>query len=180
MVPVEFKDEHNDSDLTLLQASTARGCLNDSSSRECLEDRETIPLSYLQQVYFDCYLELRKDGNALPTSNYIVAKPLFDPLTGSSACQLFEADIKDEEGSHTLSAMPDLSLGLRVKARDFDSSYEVWSERLSVPFLPAFSIDATNVSLTSLQHSVPLTISGVQHVLQTIQVMLLLVPPQLP
>ncbi|XP_019850460.1 PREDICTED: nuclear pore membrane glycoprotein 210-like [Amphimedon queenslandica] len=171
LVPVEFKDEHNDSDFTLLQASTDKNCLSENQQvKDCVANERGSPgLLYLQQVSFDCILELRNEGNLLPTSNYIIARSYFDPLTGSSACQLLEAP-GDAESSKSLSLMSGLSLSLRVKARDFDSSYEVWSESVSVPFQPSFSLDVTNVTLTSLQHSLPLSISGTPQVLQSIQV----------
>ena len=174
LVPVEFKDEHNDSDFTLLQASTDKDCLSDNEQvKDCVtneEKRGSSPgLLYLQQVSFDCILELRNEGNPLPTSNYIIARSIFDPHAGSSACQLLEVP-GDAETSKSLSLMTGLSLNLRVKARDFDSSYEVWSESVSIPFQPAFSLDVTNVTLTSQQHSLPLSVSGTHHVLQSIQV----------
>lgn len=174
LVPVEFKDEHNDSDFTLLQASTDKDCLSSDNQqvKDCVandEERGTTGLLYLQQVSFDCILELRNEGNLLPTSSYIIARSYFDPFTGSSACQFLEAP-GDSESTKSLSLMAGLSLSLRIKARDFDSSYEVWSESVSIPFQPSFSLDVTNVTLTSLQHSLPLSVSGTQQVLQSIQV----------
>lgn len=122
----------------------------------------------------------RGGGGEIPVGNFISTRSIFDSLTGRSYCELYTplssspSFIDDNSGGDsttaTLSSMPHLSLKLQVKGKDFDSTYEVLSEWLSVPFLPAFSLDQTNVTLTSLKHSALITVTGLSNVLHSIQV----------
>ena len=66
--------------------------------------------------------------------------------------------------------MSRLSLTLKVKAKDFGGTYEVFSQSLDIPFLPAFSVDISSVLLTSHKPTVLLTALGLPKVLQSLQV----------
>jgi nuclear pore complex protein Nup210 len=159
-IPVEFKDEHNSSDFTLLQAAQGGNCIEDYN------DSMDGPV-YLQQVHFDCILQLTSSGISLPTSQFIAASPIFDKSTGMSYCVLDTAG--DDGVGRTLSTMEDLVLHLKVRASDFDENYEVWSAPLPIPFVPAFHSDASQVLLTSEQSTVKITLSGHRSVLESIQ-----------
>ena len=167
LIPVEFKDEHNNTDFTLLQASPNKACLEGIVKDNTLNALDDV--IYLQQVKFDCVLELQSFGNVLLTSKYVASNPLFDHVTGRSYCNLLP--VLDDDGARkTISTMDHLRLTLKVKAKDFDETYDVWSELLSIPFYPAFHCDIVNVSLTTYQHTSLLTISGLNTILNSLQV----------
>ena len=165
LIPVEFKDEQNNTDFTFLTASPNKACLNGLNFERQQVSDGTI---YLHQVDYECILDLQNAGNVLPVSKFIIAKPFFDWKTGQSFCELLPGTDSDALG--TLTTMSQLSLTLKVKAKDFDGTYEVFSQSLEVPFLPAFSIDISSVLLTSHKSTVLFTTLGLPKILQSLQV----------
>ncbi len=160
-IPLEFKDEHNDTDFTELLTSSNEDCLNDN--------RIVVDSSvFIQQVDFQCIVELSDGPNTLNSMKFIYAKSVFDPLDGKSYCELLPSD--DKEASVTLSTLQGLRLSLKVKAGDFKGTYHVWSKVLEVPFVPAFSVDTTSVLLSPTEPSIQVKVSGLLKVLNTIQV----------
>ena len=165
LIPVEFKDEQNNTDFTLLSASPNKACLNGHNFEGQQVSDDTV---YLQQVDYECILDLQNAGNVLPVSKFIIAKPFFDWTTGQSFCELLPGTDNDALG--TLTTMSQLSLTLKVKAKDFGGTYEVFSHFLDIPFLPAFSVDISSVLLTSHKPTVLFTALGLSKVLQSLQV----------
>ena len=156
-IPVQFKDEHNDTDFTDLVSSPNKDCIDDISN--------TV---FLQQVKFECVLELNNGPDVLNAVRYITSEPVFDSSSGKSYCRLFPS--KDMTAIASLATLNGLRLGLKVKAGDYQDTYSVWSAVLGVSFLPAFSVDMVSVTLSPTEHSVQVTASGLTKVLNSIQV----------
>ena len=164
LIPVEFKDEQNDTDFTELISSPNKACL---SGLDSVESSSTSNV-FLQQVKFSCELELMNGPSFLNADIFVLAEPVFNLLNGRSYCQLYPTD--DQEAVKVLSTMDRLRLILKVKASDFKEQYDVWSEGLEIPFSPAFSVDIGEVLLTPESPSVNIKVSGLPTVLNSIQV----------
>ena len=165
LIPVEFKDEQNNIDFTLLSASPNKACLNGLNFDSHQLSDGAI---YLQQVDYETILSLQNVGNVLPVSKFVIAKPFFDWTTGQSFCELLPGADSDALG--ILTTMSQLSLTLKVKPKDFDGTYKMFSHSLEGPFLPAFSIDISSVLLTSHKPTVLFTALGLPKVLASLQV----------
>lgn len=170
-IPIEFKHQNGAQDFTLLRMSPNKGCAETIEdeigiSEEYLKN-ENIPISdlYIQQVSFECTLELANAGSALTASNFIEAVPVFDPIMSSSHCVLYPA-----QNTQSLAVLDKLSLTLRVTARDFEYNYEVHSKALTIPFIPAFFVDKHEVLLKGPDSTADLIVSGISKQLQNIQV----------
>lgn len=125
---------------------------------------------FIQQVPFQCLLELNDNGHPLETEQFIFAEPHFDPKYGTSSCYLLPNNV--HQAVEFLSTKDKLMLSLKVKAFDSAGTYEVFSSPLTVPLLPAFSLSRDNVTLTSTDTSTTITVTGLPHQLQAIQVIL--------
>ena len=123
---------------------------------------------FLQQVKFECVLELNDGPDVLNAARYITSEPVFDPSNGKSYCRLLPS--KDMTAIASLATLNALRLGLKVKAGDYQDTYSVWSAVLSVTFLPAFSVDMVSVTLSPSEPSVQVKASGLTKVLTSIQV----------
>ena len=123
---------------------------------------------YVQQVPFECLLELTNNGSPLDSQRFISTRAHFDHKYGTSSCVLLP--IKDHQAVEFLSVKDKLSLSLKVKAFDSASTYQVFSSALSVPLLPAFSLSRDNVTLTASDPSTTLSVTGLPRQLQAIQV----------
>ena len=72
LIPVELKDEQNNTDFTLLSASPNKACVNGLNFDGHQVSDDTM---YLQQVDYECILDLQNAGNVLPVSKFVIAKP---------------------------------------------------------------------------------------------------------
>ena len=110
-----------------------------SPNRACSEEvNASNGAVYIQQVQFECLLELKNGGSTLSTERFIVAQSHFDAATGKSYCHLMA--VEDVRSVETLATMQGLSLFLRVRAFDFAKTYSEVSRSLGVPFVPAFAL----------------------------------------
>ena len=123
---------------------------------------------YIQQVPFQCLLELTDGGSPLEGQRFVSAEPHFDHKYGTSSCLLIPNS--DHQATEFLSTKEKLLLSLKVKAFDSGGMYEVYSNSLHVPFLPAFSLSRDNITLTSSDPSTTITVTGLPRQLQAIQV----------
>ena len=123
---------------------------------------------YIQQVPFECLLDLKDGGSPLESQRFFSAKPHFDHKYGTSNCILLPNN--DHQAVEFLSTKERLSLNLKVKAFDSAGTYEVLSPPVLVPFVPAFSLSRDNVTLTSPDPSTTITVTGLAPQLQAIQV----------
>ena len=163
-IPVEFKDEQNNTDFTALTTSPSKACLLTSN----LKHQDSLYSAFLQQVDFQCFLELENAGSPVIASKFVRAEPFFDLATGNSFCELLPTS--DNRALETLSTMERLKLTLKVKASDFKGTYEVWSSGLEIPFLPAFYIDINDTLLTQTKPSSEVKVTGLTKILNSIQV----------
>ena len=169
-VPVAFKDEQNNTDFTELRASPVKVCWSELNIETACSNSPPTNV-FLQQVDYQCTLELLSSSNALPIDKFMEAVPYFDSSTGLSYCEL--RSTCNASSLQLLSTKDSLELNLKVKARDFEGTYEVSSKTQTIPFLPAFSVDMYEVLLSPSEHTVLLKIAGVPKVLQNIQVRVL-------
>ena len=166
-VPVAFKDEQNNTDFTELRASPIKACWSELNIESASSESPPTDV-FLQQVDFQCLLELSHSGNNLPVEKFIEAVPYFDLSTGLSYCELRPSS--DASSLQLLSTKDNVVLNMKVKARDFDVTYEVSSQSQTIPFLPAFSVDMYHVRLSPTEHTVLVKLAGVPKVLQNVQV----------
>ena len=141
---------------------------NPACSSESRLDIASSGGSYIQQVPFECLLELRDDGNLLESERFISAQPHFDHRYATSSCYLVPSG--DKHAVEFLSTKDKLTLKLKVKAFNYAATYKVFSSPLSIPLLPAFSVSRDNITLTSNDPSTTITITGLPRQLQAIQV----------
>ena len=123
---------------------------------------------YIQQVPFQCLLELKDSGSLLESQRFISARAHFDHKYGTSSCFLLPNN--DHQAVEFLSTKEKLSLSVKVKAFDSAGTYEVFSSPVSVPLLPAFSLSRDNITLTSADPSTTITVTGLPRQLQAIHV----------
>lgn len=125
---------------------------------------------YLQQVRFDCVLHIKKSGSILQEATYLQSKAIFDSRVGTSYCQL--NPVADPSAIESMSIMENLSLSLKVRASDFQDFYQVWSQQVSIPIIPAFTVTGATqkVLLTSSKPSAEVRLSGLSEQLNNIQV----------
>ena len=159
-IPVEFLHTQSGAKFTLVRVSPNVAC-----SKEVNSSGEDV---YIQQVPFECVLELKDGGNLLSVQKFIKAESYFDSKSGKSFCNL--APMEDRHAMETLSTISKLSLSLRVKASDSTQTYEVYSGHQSIPFVPAFSLSRKSIILTPSDAAVEITVTGLPKQLQALQV----------
>ena len=86
-VTVAFKDEQNNTDFTELRASPVKACWSELNIETACSNSPPTNI-FLQQVDYQCTLELLSSGNALPINKFMEAVPYFDSSTGLSYCEL--------------------------------------------------------------------------------------------
>ena len=158
-IPVKFLQPATGEEFSLLQVGPNRGC-----SREV---NATDPGTYIQQVPFHCILVLKGDQNVIPASRFIQASAVFQPTSGKSFCQLSAVD---HDAVETLSTMEKTSLTLVVKAYDYTKTYEVFSKSMNIPFVPAFSVSRSQITLTPADTAAEVAVTGLPEQLQALQV----------
>ena len=168
-IMVDFQHEHGTGDFTPLTMSPNKAC---TGANHSLISNETTPTRdhYLEQVAFECVLELHNSatGTVLMASNFIQANSLFNSETGDSACVL--SPVEDLSAVESLAVMDDLVLTMRVKAMDYNWTYEVLSEQINIPFVPAFFIGEKEVNITGADLPAEVIVSGLPKQLHSIQV----------
>ncbi len=151
-IPIQFY--HSGSE-TFTRLLISPACRNISSSNG----------TYLQQVPFECQLELKTGtNNLLLADKFIAAKSTFDPDTGASYCVLGPAG--DVGVAETIATDDGLSLSLKVKV----DSYHFISPCLKVPFVPAFVLNREEVRLGQGETSAVVKVTGLPQQLQGLKV----------
>ena len=152
-------------------SGAARGtftALSVSPNLLCSEETGVKGGTFIQQVPFGCLLDLHDNGSPLDSQRFVTAQAYFDNKFGTSSCVLIPNN--DHHAVEFLSTKDRLSLGVRVKAFDSVMSYDVTSSSVPIPFLPAFSVGRSNITLTPTDPSTTLSITGLPRQLQAIQV----------
>ncbi|KAL5479757.1 hypothetical protein EMCRGX_G023330 [Ephydatia muelleri] len=140
-----------------------------SPNRACSEEvNASNGAVYIQQVQFECLLELKNGGSTLSTERFIVAQSHFDAATGKSYCHLMA--VEDVRSVETLATMQGLSLFLRVRAFDFAKTYSEVSRSLGVPFVPAFALSRYKLTLSPSENAADIQVTGSLKQLYTLQV----------
>ena len=158
-VPIQFQHSGNEP-FTPLHVSPNPECVNRTNSSG----------TFIQQVPFECQLELRNGGsnNPLQASKFITSESTFDPMTGESYCML--GPTSDTYAAEMVAVLDRLSLLLRVRVYDSLGSYEIMSENLKVPFLPAFVLSRNKIRLGSGEGFADVTVTGLQQQLEALKV----------
>ena len=165
-IPVTFhpsqgdRGAHSKGHFTSITVSPNPACTSETS----VEKGGT----FIQQVPFECLLDLRDDGTPLEVGRFVLARAHFDHKSSTSSCHLIP--ISDHQAVEFLVVKERLSLSLRVRAFDRFASYEVFSPSLYIPFLPAFSVSRDDILLSPSNPSTTLTVTGLPRQLQAIQV----------
>ncbi len=158
-IPVEFYHSGSETFSPLLISPACRNISNDSTG------------TYLQQVEFECQLELKTGNNSpLLAARFIVADSTFDPDTGESYCTL--GPTEDMIVAETISTDNGLSLTLQVKVVDRLDTYQITSPNLKVPFVPAFVLNREEVRLGPGETSAVVKVTGLPQQLQSLKVSL--------
>ena len=160
LVPVQFSPTLSGAEFTPLLISPNRAC-----SQEINASNGAV---YIQQVPFECLLELRNGGNVLSTERFIIAQPYFDAATGKSYCHLLA--VEDLRSVETLSTMQDLSLTLKVRAYDFAKTYSEVSRSVSIPFVSAFALSRYKLTLSASENTADIQVTGFTKQLYSLQV----------
>eukprot|EP00731_Ephydatia_muelleri_P025269 Em0017g352a len=160
LVPVQFSHTPSGGEFTPLLISPNRAC-----SEEVNASNGAV---YIQQVQFECLLELKNGGSTLSTERFIVAQSHFDAATGKSYCHLMA--VEDVRSVETLATMQGLSLFLRVRAFDFAKTYSEVSRSLGVPFVPAFALSRYKLTLSPSENAADIQVTGSLKQLYTLQV----------
>ena len=155
--------------------------IHTSPNKECVKIKmDALPTSpqgihYIQQVPFDCQLELNDHmGADAMATKFIEAQATFDPYSSASYCKLLPSPRNINSGE-ALSTRDGLKLSMKVMAYDFSRTYFIVSESLDVPFIPAFFVSRKKVLLNAADTSVEVTISGLPQQLQALKVSISLV-----
>lgn len=164
-IPVKFLQTATGEEFSLLQVSPNKGCLADINASE--------HGTYIQQVPFQCILEMKGNRNVVSASKFVQAEALYEPTTGRSFCQLNA--VEDDHAVEMLSTLEELSLVLVVKAYDFAKTYEVFSKNMKIPFLPAFSVSRKHLILSPTDTDAEISVTGLPEQLQALQVIYVLV-----
>ena len=139
------------------------------TGRTCAEEvNATVEDLFIQQVPFECVLELVDSGTLLHSDQFVTPLAKFDSLSGESYCEL--APVETSQAMEALSVRDSLSLSLRVRVFDSSHTYEVASPKLGVPFLPAFFVSRRSVVLTSVETATEVFVTGLARQLQALQV----------
>jgi len=151
----------NGATFTPLFTSPNPACTNESGA--------TPSRLYLQQVEFDCLLIIKSPTHPqISQSDVANAVSVFDSTTGTSYCHLVPASNKAAQ--RLISSINDITITLQIRAYDFMRSYEVWSEPIQIPFVPAFVLSSEEVWLGSCDASVKVEVWGTPQQLDNIQV----------
>ena len=161
-VRVDFYHSGKDQQFSLIQVSPNRACAEEVGI--------TNPSDvYIQQVLFECLLELKdRNGNTLPASKYFTSEPHFDGKSGLSFCKL--GGTSDPLASETLAIIDGLSLMLTARAFDLSQTYQVFSQVLGIPFVPAFSLNRQRIVLKIKEQSTEVRVTGLPRQLQSLKV----------
>lgn len=159
-IPVKFVQPSTGEEFSLLRVGPNRGCSQEVNASE--------HGTYIQQVPFECILELKSDRSVVPANRFIQANAVFEQTSGESFCQLSPIDHGAVE---TLSTMEKTLLTVVVKAYDYTKTYEVFSKSMNVPFVPAFSVSRSHITLTPTDTAAEVTVTGLPEQLQALQVM---------
>ena len=161
-VRVDFYHSGKDQQFSLIQVSPNRACAEEVGI--------TNPSDvYIQQVVFECLLELKdRNGNTLPASKYFTSEPHFDGKSGLSFCKL--GGTSDPLASETLAIIDGLSLMLTARAFDLSQTYQVFSQVLGIPFVPAFSLNRQRIVLNMKEQSTEVRVTGLPRQLQSLKV----------
>lgn len=164
-IHVKFLQTATGEEFSLLQVSPNKGCLAEVNASQ--------HRTYIQQVPFQCILEMKGNRNVVSASKFVQAEALFEATTGRSFCQLNA--VEDDHAVEMLSTMEELSLVLVVKAYDFAETYEVFSKNMKIPFLPAFSVSRKHLILSPTGTDAEISVTGLPEQLQALQVIYVLV-----
>jgi len=165
-VPVAFFHDANSS-FTAVYFSSDKRCVGQGGEHAEGVARGVAEVQ-LQQVAFDCQLEMRdREGSGIPAEEYILAEATFDASTGASFCRLSP---KETTTAEELASREDLQLRLKVVAGDFSRSYFVASEKLDVPFVPAFYVGRKDVYISAREGATEISVTGVKRQLQALKV----------
>ena len=157
---MKFVQPSTGEEFSLLRVGPNRGCSQEVNTSE--------HGTYIQQVPFECILELKSDRNVVPVNRFIQANAVFEQTSGESFCQLSPIDHGAVE---TLSTMEKTLLTVVVKAYDYTKTYEVFSQSMNVPFVPAFSVSRSHITLTPTDTAAEVTVTGLPEQLRALQVM---------
>lgn len=151
----------NGATFTPLFTSPNPACANESGA--------TPPRLYIQQVVFDCLLDVKSPTHPqISKSDVANAVSVFDNRTGTSYCHLVPTSNKAAQ--RLISSISDIIITIQMRAYDFTGSYEVWSEPVRIPFVPAFVLSSEEVLLGSCDASVNVEVWGTPQQLENIQV----------
>ena len=124
--------------------------------------------THLQQVAFDCQLELSdREGLKVAAEEYVSAEAAFDASSGASFCRLLPRETNMVEDFAT---RDDLQMRLKVVAGDFSRSYFVASDKVNVPFVPAFRVGRRDVHLSARNAATEVSVTGLKGQLQALKV----------
>ena len=160
-IPVKFLQAATGEEFSLLHVGPNKGCLTEVNASE--------HGTYIQQVPFQCILEMKGNRNVVSASKFVQAEAVFESTTGRSFCQLNA--LEDDHAVEMLSTMEELSLVLVVKAYDYARTYEVFSKNMKIPFLPAFSVSRKHLILSPTDTDAEISVTGLPEQLQALQVM---------
>ena len=157
-IPVEFL--HGTGEFSLLHVSPNPACSEETNI--------TKDGTYIQQVPFECIIELTDSGALLSGCKFIRVEAVFSSIVGKSYCTLYP--VEEAHAVETLSTMEGLSLSLQVRAFDLTQTYDVYSSKLSIPFIPAFSLSRSKIVLSPTDTAAEVTVTGLPKQLQALQV----------
>ena len=161
-IRVEFYHSGKSEEFSLVRVSPNKACAEEVG----LSNPEDV---FIQQVLFDCILELKdRDKNILPAAKFFTSEAYFDGETGLSYCKLGGAS--DTVASETLAVQDGLSLSLTARAFDAGRTYDVRSDDLGIPFVPAFSLNRQRVVLSKKEQSTEVRVTGLPRQLQNLKV----------
>lgn len=162
-VRVDFYHSGKDEQFSQIQVSPNKACAEE------LGITTSDNAVFIKQVPFECILELKdRDGNTLPASKYFTSEPHFDGKSGLSFCEL--GGTNDPLASETLAIIDGLSLMLTARAFDSSQTYEVFSQVLGIPFVPAFSLNRQRIVLSKKEQSTEIRVTGLPRQLQSLKV----------
>ena len=161
-VRVDFYHSGEDEQFSLVQVSPNKACVEEVG----ITNSDDV---FIQQVPFECLLELKdRDGNTLPAAKFFTSEPYFDGKSGLSFCKL--GGTNDAVASETLAIIDGLSLMLTARAFDSSQTYEVFSQVLGIPFIPAFSLNRQKIVLSKKEQSTEVRVTGLPRQLQSLKV----------
>jgi len=166
MVMFHHENSHhgNGATFTPLISSPHPACVNGSGDLGT-----TPPAVYIQQVGFDCLLSIRSPTHPqISQSDVATAISIFDSKTGNSYCHLVPTNNKAAQ--RLITGINDITMTLQVRAYDFTQSYEVRSDLVRIPFLPAFVLSSEEVMLGSCDARTEVEVWGIPEQLNSLQV----------